>query len=72
MKMRKQEIDCTTKDLEDVAMPVVDKLNRVQFHAPNARFGDDRPVIIMLDEFGYDRPVPWICLLDELDEGEMK
>jgi hypothetical protein len=40
------------EDLEDVAMPVVDKLNRVQPHAPNARFGDDRPVIIMLDELG--------------------
>lgn len=49
-------IDCANLDLGDVAMPVVDKVRMVTNYAPNARFGvgvgDDRPVIVMLDELG--------------------
>lgn len=49
-------IDCANLDLGDIAMPVIDKVKMVTNYAPNARFGvgigDDRPVIIMLDELG--------------------
>lgn len=49
-------IDCANLDLGDIAMPVIDKARMVTNYAPNARFGlgvgDDRPVIIMLDELG--------------------
>lgn len=47
-------IDCSTLDLGDLAMPVIDRDLMVTNYAPNARFrlhrGQTRPVIIMLDE----------------------
>jgi hypothetical protein len=51
-------IDAQTLDLGDTAMPVVDKERMVTNYAPNARFkiseaiAQNRPVIIMIDEFG--------------------
>lgn len=51
-------IDAQTLDLGDTAMPVVDKERMVTNYAPNARFkiseaiAQNRPVVIMIDEFG--------------------
>jgi hypothetical protein len=47
-------IDVSTVDLGDIAMPVIDRDAMVTNYAPNARFGlgrgQNRPVILMLDE----------------------
>jgi hypothetical protein len=49
-------IDCTNLDLGDVAMPVIDRDQMVTHYAPNARFGigrgQNKPVLLMLDELG--------------------
>ena len=51
-------LDAQTLDLGDTAMPVVDKERMVTNYAPNSRFkiseaiAANRPVVIMLDEFG--------------------
>ena len=51
-------IDAQTLDLGDTAMPVVDKERMVTNYAPNSRFkiseaiAANRPVLIMIDEFG--------------------
>ena len=46
-------IDVPNMDLGDTSMPVIDHDNRVCNYFPNARFRltEDKPVIIMLDEF---------------------
>ena len=46
-------VDVPNLDLGDVAMPVIDHENKATRYYPNARFGltDNRPVVIMLDEF---------------------
>lgn len=46
-------IDVPNMDLGDIAMPVVDHERRITRYYPNARFmlHEDKPVIIMLDEF---------------------
>lgn len=47
-------IDCSTLDLGDLGMPVVDRERMVTEYAPNARFritnGSTRPVLLFLDE----------------------
>lgn len=47
-------VDCANLDLGDLAMPVIDRERMVTEYAPNARFGvargQDRPVLLMLDE----------------------
>lgn len=49
-------IDCANLDLGDLGMPVVDREEMVTRYAPNARFGigkgQDRPVLLFLDELG--------------------
>lgn len=55
-------IDVANLDLGDLGMPVVDKESMVTHYAPNSRFGigkgQNKPVIIMLDELGKaSRPV---------------
>ena len=49
-------IDVANLDLGDLAMPVVDKDTMTTSYAPNARFGvakgQNRPVLLMLDELG--------------------
>jgi hypothetical protein len=55
-------VDCANLDLGDVAMPVVDRERMVTNYAPSARFGvgtgQDRPVLLLLDELGKAmRPV---------------
>lgn len=46
-------IDVPNMDLGDIAMPVVDHATRTTKYYPNARFKlqDNKPVVIMLDEF---------------------
>lgn len=46
-------MDVPNMDLGDIAMPVIDHENRVTRYYPNARFRlhEDKPVIVMLDEF---------------------
>jgi len=46
-------IDVPTMDLGDTSMPVIDHDNKVCNYFPNSRFRltEDKPVIIMLDEF---------------------
>lgn len=46
-------MDVPNMDLGDIAMPVIDHDNRVTRYYPNARFRlhEDKPVIVMLDEF---------------------
>lgn len=45
--------DCANKDLGDVVMPSVDKVNKITEYFPNAVFKlqEGKPMIIMLDEF---------------------
>jgi len=55
-------IDTQQLDLGDCAMPVIDRDQMVTRYAPNARFGlargQNRPVLLMLDELGKaPRPV---------------
>jgi energy-coupling factor transporter ATP-binding protein EcfA2 len=55
-------IDAAVLDLGDIAMPVVDREQMVTNYAPNARFGvgrgQNKPVLLMLDELGKaSRPV---------------
>jgi hypothetical protein len=55
-------IDVANLDLGDIAMPLVDKESMVTHYAPNARFGvargQNKPVLLMLDELGKaSRPV---------------
>lgn len=55
-------IDCANLDLGDLGMPVIDRESMVTNYAPNARFGvgrgQNRPVLMMLDELGKaPRPV---------------
>jgi len=55
-------IDAAVLDLGDIAMPVVDRDQMVTNYAPNARFGvargQNKPVLLMLDELGKaSRPV---------------
>jgi hypothetical protein len=55
-------IDCANLDLGDLGMPVIDRETMVTNYAPNARFGvgkgQNRPVLMMLDEVGKaSRPV---------------
>jgi len=49
-------IDVTNLDLGDLGMPVVDRDAMVTHYAPNARFGlargQNKPVLLMLDELG--------------------
>ena len=49
-------IDCANLDLGDLGMPVVDRDAMVTRYAPNARFGiskgQNRPVLLFLDELG--------------------
>ena len=46
-------IDVPNMDLGDIAMPVIDHETRTTRYYPNARFKvhNDKPVVIMLDEF---------------------
>lgn len=46
-------MDVPNMDLGDIAMPVIDHENRVTRYYPNARFRlhENKPVIVMLDEF---------------------
>lgn len=46
-------MDVPNMDLGDIAMPVIDHENKVTRYYPNARFRlhEDKPVIVMLDEF---------------------
>ena len=55
-------IDVANLDLGDLGMPVIDREHMVTNYAPNARFGigkgQDRPVLLMLDELGKGaRPI---------------
>lgn len=55
-------IDVANLDLGDLGMPVIDRERMTTHYAPNARFGiakgQDRPVLLMLDELGKaSRPV---------------
>lgn len=55
-------IDVANLDLGDLGMPVIDREAMVTTYAPNARFGigkgQNRPVLLMLDELGKaSRPV---------------
>ena len=55
-------IDVANLDLGDLGMPVIDRDEMVTRYAPNARFGigrgQNRPVLLMLDELGKaSRPV---------------
>ena len=55
-------IDVANLDLGDLAMPVVDRETMTTSYAPNARFGigrgQNKPVLLMLDELGKaSRPV---------------
>ncbi len=55
-------IDVANLDLGDLGMPVIDREEMVTRYAPNARFGigkgQNRPVLLMLDELGKaSRPV---------------
>jgi MoxR-like ATPase len=49
-------IDCANLDLGDLGMPVIDREQMVTRYAPNTRFGigkgQDRPVLLFLDELG--------------------
>ncbi len=49
-------IDTATLDLGDLGMPVIDREQMVTSYAPNARFGvgrgQNKPVLLMLDELG--------------------
>ena len=55
-------IDVANLDLGDLGMPVIDKETMTTSYAPNVRFGvgrgQNRPVVLMLDELGKaSRPV---------------
>jgi hypothetical protein len=55
-------IDVANLDLGDLAMPVIDRDSMTTSYAPNARFGiakgQNKPVLLMLDELGKaSRPV---------------
>ena len=55
-------IDCANLDLGDLGMPVINRETMITEYAPNARFGvgrgQNRPVLLMLDEVGKaSRPV---------------
>jgi len=55
-------IDCANLDLGDLGMPVIDREEMVTRYAPNIRFGigagQNRPVLLMVDELGKAlRPV---------------
>ena len=55
-------VDAAILDLGDIAMPVVDRETMTTSYAPNARFGlargQNKPVLLMLDELGKaSRPV---------------
>lgn len=55
-------IDVANLDLGDLGMPVIDRDQMVTNYAPNSRFGigkgQDRPVLLMLDELGKGaRPI---------------
>jgi hypothetical protein len=55
-------IDVANLDLGDLGMPVIDRDNMTTSYAPNTRFGigkgQERPVLLMLDELGKaSRPV---------------
>lgn len=68
-------IDCATLDLGDVAMPVIDRERMVTEFAPSARFGlfrgQDKPILLMLDELAK-APKPVLnMLLPALHEGRI-
>ena len=48
-------VDCTTKDIGDLAMPIVDPVSRITYMAPAASFkmahDSNRPVLLCLDEY---------------------
>ena len=68
-------IDCANLDLGDVAMPVIDKVKMVTNYAPNARFGvgvgNDKPVILMLDEIGKASKPVFNMLLPTINEQRL-
>lgn len=49
-------VDCANLDLGDIGMPVIDREQMVTTYAPNSRFGvgrgQNKPVLLMLDELG--------------------